>query len=619
MLTCVILFILICAGSSMMAGICNKRFEETMAFFLMSIVILLYMGGILNCLQLFWWIAVGICIILWMITLIHIVKNRQKFIRNFFTPAFILFAFIYFLFFIVQKNLLLLNWDEFSHWGFTAKSTFYFNRLGSLPGSQVMFKDYPPGAALFEYFWTKLTGFREGSLITSYSTLLVSMLIIGMRGINWKNLSRLFIYALLILPIPIIFYANAYSSVLIDPMLGVSFAYGMASLFFEEKFDLFVSVRTGFVCAFLLLLKSTGILSVFFILIFAVIDCLMKKKEQKSCLGLPMFLLFFIPIMVQISWKIHLKINNITSTFKISEVSPDKILASFTGNGPEYHKNVLIAFVEEILNKPVTTNFIPMTLWTYIALFILLSGIIIRFTPSSYERKRFFIMMLVMAVYGAIYLASLLAMYLFVFNEGQARMLVSFVRYTNVYHLSLLLFLMLTAFHYTKGNLNNYDLKLGIVSCFMCGVIAFAQVGNAFTAMVPAKEVANRKTILQNIEMVKKHTTVNDKLCLILQNTSGKDYFIIKYSLFPRYSDSYGSFSIGEKYSANDYYTMPMTPKEWRNGLLLRGFTHVYLYKADEKFFQQYGSLFYDVENAKESQLFRINPSAEAFLLEAVD
>lgn len=482
-----------------------------------------------------------------------------------------------------------------------------------------MFKDYPPGTALFQYFWLKLTGFKESSMITAYSIMILSMLMIGAHQITWKNWSRIIVYILLILPIPMIFYSNAYSAILIDPILGVTYAYGLASLFLAKRLDLFVSIRTGFALSFLIILKSTGLLSVVFILLYIIIKTLNNKNKKTNKNKLPYFILFSLPLIVQITWKIHLHVNKIAKTFKMEGISIGKVISTFTGNGPAYHKNVIISFIEAILNKPLTTNIISMTSWSYLILFILLSVIIIRFAPTIVEKKKFLLMLTSVYIYGFVYLISLLLMYLFVFNEKQGMMLVSFVRYMNVYNLSVLLLLMFVAFYYANGNQNKYDNRMGFVVVFMCVSLFFSQLGDALSTFIPRDEVANRKIISSNIQHVIKHTTVNDKICLILQNTSGKDYFIIKYSLFPRYSDSVSSFSIGMKYGPNDYYTTPITPDEWKNGLISRGFTHVYLYKVDDYFFEQYGVLFKDLEKIKKSKLFRVLPPENTFLLEVVE
>lgn len=115
MLMGLFIFILISSGSSIMASLGNKKFEETIASSIIGIILILYIGGILNYLELFMWFAVAICIFFWVISLFGMIKNYRVFIRNFFTPAFVAFIIIYFLLLIIQKNLLLLNWDEFSH------------------------------------------------------------------------------------------------------------------------------------------------------------------------------------------------------------------------------------------------------------------------------------------------------------------------------------------------------------------------------------------------------------------------------------------------------------------------------------------------------------------------
>lgn len=607
---------LACGASAAMATFYKRRFEETIAVSFMGISLMLYFGGLFNLLEGFFWMSVSFLIILWLICFIGMFKYSKNFFNYFITPGFIIFMCFFLLLIILQDNLLLLNWDEFSHWALTAKSTYYLNQLSSLPNTQVMFKDYPPGSALFEYFWVKFTGFKESSLVMAYSTLLLSMLIIGTKKISWKNWKRGIIYIVLILPIPLIFYANAYASILIDPLLGITFSYGLISLFIEERIDLFISFRTAITLSFLILLKSTGILGAVFILIFAYLDRQLNNKSYKKSAYL---ILFVFPIITQVSWKVHLYLNKVTATFYTDDAFINKVISCLLGRGPEYYKFVMISFIKAIFNKPLTDNVVEISLWTYIALFIFLSVMIMGLIHSTSEMKRYKLMISILFTYGIIYFLSVVIMYLFIFDEFQGKVLAAYVRYSNVYNLSILVILMLTAFNYANKDDVVFLKNRTKIIAFMCGIMVLSQLGNAFDSFIPQELVANRKLVTENIAVVEAHTQKEDRICLILQNTSGYDYFMIKYLLFPRYADSVGSFSLGIPYGTDDYYTKLLSVEEWKEGLLSQGFTYVYLYKSDDQFYKRFGSLFKDLDDVRDNKLFRVLDSSQTYLLEAVD
>lgn len=607
-----IVLFLICGISAAMAIYFRKRFEETIAMSFMVISLALYFGGLLNFLEGFFLVIVGLLVILWIVSLIGMMKDFNTFKQYFITPGFIIFLCFFLMLMILQENLLLINWDEFSHWALTAKSTYYTNQLGSMKGSQVMFKDYPPGSVLFEYFWVKFTGFKESVLVTAYSTLLLSMLIIGTKTINWNKWQRTLVYIILILPIPLIFYTNAYASILIDPLLGVTFSYGLISLLIEERMSLFSSLRTAITLSFLLLIKSTAILGVIFVLIYAFLDLRLKdiNSLHKHYHRKTYLVIVILPLMTQISWKIHLYLNHITATFPINALS---------GKAPHYYKSIIISFIEALFNKPLTEQFVDMSQWTYMALFIFLSVISLRFIHSAFEIKRYRLMISVLSVYGFFYFLSLLIMYLFIFDEYQGKVLAAYVRYSNVFNLSVFLVLVIVLFNYVyKDESKSIRSKQWIVG-IMCLVMVLSPIGEAFNSFLPRELVANRKAVEENITLVKTYTQREDKICLILQNSSGYDYFMIKYLLFPRYADSVGSFSLGIPYNTDDYYTKALTVQEWKNGLLSQDFRYVYLYKSDEQFFKKYGSLFKDIEAVKGKKLFRVLEPSQPYLLEAVD
>lgn len=80
-----------------------------------------------------------------------------------------------------------------------------------------------------------------------------------------------------------------------------------------------------------------------------------------------------------------------------------------------------------------------------------------------------------------------------------------------------------------------------------------------------------------------------DNIYFIAQNTAGYEYFMARYEYTPSHIIE-NEWSLGKKYSEEDIYTKNLTLEEFEKRL--RDSTYIYLYKIDESFNENYGSLF---------------------------
>ena len=71
-------------------------------------------------------------------------------------PQFAIFCCLCLFFFVSHINRGLSHGDEFSHWALTVKNMFFTDRLGCDAFSLTNYKEYPPAAAIFEFFSLKL-------------------------------------------------------------------------------------------------------------------------------------------------------------------------------------------------------------------------------------------------------------------------------------------------------------------------------------------------------------------------------------------------------------------------------------------------------------------------------
>jgi hypothetical protein len=79
------------------------------------------------------------------------------------------------------------------------------------------------------------------------------------------------------------------------------------------------------------------------------------------------------------------------------------------------------------------------------------------------------------------------------------------------------------------------------------------------------------------------------KTYLIWQGSTGLEFHLMAYELTPRLTNAW-CWTVGEKFTENDVWTCPLSPKEWADALA--DYEFVLIGHADEPFWTRYRSLF---------------------------
>lgn len=158
MFFCALIGIILISGSVFGVFIFGKKFEEILPITCMSIVLVLFLFGMVNRLRFGLYFVIITIIILYVISLIYFLKNRKckTYFNGFFSPAFLIFVILFIILYYANSGKLAVEWDEFSHWMDSIKAMTDLNDFVTNPASNSMFKTYPPGMAMFQYFFQKL-------------------------------------------------------------------------------------------------------------------------------------------------------------------------------------------------------------------------------------------------------------------------------------------------------------------------------------------------------------------------------------------------------------------------------------------------------------------------------
>lgn len=594
----IIIFAYLIIVSSALSILTKTTIGKTISSTIFITILLLYISGILGSLK-FGLVLCGLVFIVAIVILaIGFIKGTTKKLNYILTPALLIFT-LFFVFSWQSNSLRLLSsWDEFSHWGLTAKNMFYLDVLGSSSKATTYFKGYPPATALFQYFWSKLYGsFAEGNLFRATNILNFSLLL-PLFNIQRKNRSvaSYLLLVLILTMLPVAFYATFYSNTYVDATLGLLFSYILYTYFTSELTDGFSKVNIVLATSVLVLTKASGMgLAVIAFLIILIDYTVFRRKESLvKCLK------FLVPYFMTIllanqSWKLFLKLTKSKIAWDTSLVNLTNIFKLLKGEGQPYQYQTYESFIHKIMGEPFSPRLFNMTVFFWMAVSVMLSLYILHIAKSTEAYYRIKLSIIGIQVGALIYCLSLLVLYLYTYSVYEALNLASFDRYISTYLLGLFVYLIGLLIYYYDQTMEYKTHKRQLLITFF-SLLLFTNV-DAFASTFFVNGINKKKiTEMRNqfIPVEKARNEIEDKnsrVYFISQNTNGLDYWIARFTFTPLAINDNITWSLGEKYDEKDQWTKDISIKEWSNQLK-SDFDYVFIYRSDDAFKEKYGDLF---------------------------
>ncbi|MDO4572119.1 MAG: hypothetical protein Q4C13_02030, partial [Clostridia bacterium] len=247
----------------------RRRFEELLPAGMLGMVLFAYALGLLGALAAGVWIALGLGLLLGLSALALVLGGRRKFApERFFTPAFFCYAALLALSAFVSYGRAVWIWDECSHWAISVKSMVYARDFSTSPLSHILFRSYPPGLTIWQYFYQALHGlfsgkpFCEWLLYGAYNAFCFALLLPFLRLVTRKAraLSPLLCAALVLLPMCFFDAPYAmYESLYVDALLAILAAYAFYTFRFPGEGGPFVLLSRCLALAMLPLVKDSGL------------------------------------------------------------------------------------------------------------------------------------------------------------------------------------------------------------------------------------------------------------------------------------------------------------------------------------------------------------------------
>lgn len=220
---------------------------------------------------------------------------------------------------ILGSILHITHYDNFSHWALIVKNIFDLNALPG-DGSNITFKGYQPGSALFIYFVGLFTNRSESIMIIAHNYLLFSLFIPFIK--LSKNIKEIIISVLFYLFILLCSY-NGFNNLLVDTIISMSIINSFM-IIYENKDDISNAfIPLLIISIFMSLIKNVGI---GFALLNALIFLYISYKNKKFKKNLKYILILFGSIILTvILWYIHVYLvfgsNGMASKHSLSNAS----------------------------------------------------------------------------------------------------------------------------------------------------------------------------------------------------------------------------------------------------------------------------------------------------------
>lgn len=244
--------------------------------------IIMFFAGILNILKL---ASILLCISGIVIFIYHLVKKKIKF-KELITTNTIIFLVVILYLTLVTKNMHLLHYDNFSHWGLIIKTMFIKDALPNFEDTIIMFKDYQPGSAVFIYYIGLLLGKTESSMILGQNYLIASYffsLLIFTKNLKKDKIKSILSKLIILAGYLFILIGNIkFNDLLVDTLLSVMLIYSFVLMYYfkDDLKKAFIYILP--VSVYMFLVKNTGIVFVGFNCLGLLYLGIINKKFKKS-------------------------------------------------------------------------------------------------------------------------------------------------------------------------------------------------------------------------------------------------------------------------------------------------------------------------------------------------
>ena len=528
--------------------------------------------------------------------------------------------------------------DEF-FWGQFTKAIVDSNNFYTLKSAIFTPKmNYPPGIALYQYYFLHFSHYAESALYFSQGTIMLSALALIFDLIA-KNLKNILSIGLAI-ACTTVYFGPGLLSLMNDQVLGTLFASTVLASFFVLRSNKSKLLLLSAILV-LPLIKSTGTVLALTAVLAISLDLiitnsnLFRKREKRFNKAVFILIIVFglTAILPLKSWDLYLKRQGGEATPPIPSIN--QIRNAFSDNASERQRLTIKNFKGALISMPmnqqegepvsdypayklylkattaVSRPALPILAWLSIITLLLAATF---YYQTSRERVSTLALYFSLLAGLSAFLLLHFITYLFYFSDYEAVNLASMNRYISAYFLALALVAIGSVAFFIKENpKKSAPLKTVAGAIFIYLLIFHTPPLTRLIVppqMMAASTNAVREKTKEFSDYINAHTESTSKVWVIYQNTNGWECMMIRYDIAPRIMNT-NNWSLGSKYGPNDVWTNALPAAEFVRLIQEDSYDYIFLAKVDENFWSHYEELFENPAEAKLHRLFKIQRTAD--------
>ena len=452
----VIVFGLVLMAGGVFAGVYLRcDFADALPLSVMGIILTLYLSGFFGALKAGVFLVLGIALVLWILSGVRLIreKSAKDFLLKRFGAEGVYFVIIYIILVVLNVGRLAWHYDELSHWMTSVKAMVNIDDFAANPAAAATFGSYPPGMALFEYFFAKLHNILDGAALFSewrpYAAFQIFSFTLFFPALKrlkynriWKGI--LFAAAMLVL---MVMYPDVFAGTLIDPVMCAMAGAGFVYLFICKDIPLpEKTVYTGMLCALLVLMKDAGLFFGAFVAVaFAVYVLAERTKTKKWKSPIVSTIPLLAALAAKGSWKLVLNRFQTPIAFSQPLRIGEFLKIFFVGGDTTYRQETVDLFKAAMTNTGIYKLHEGITTSYLIALIVLLAGLAgltVLWIRKTKETRKTVWLSVILGLQTVLYVFFLPAVYISKFSEYESSILACFDRYIRIGYLPLLLVLV---------------------------------------------------------------------------------------------------------------------------------------------------------------------------------
>lgn len=620
----------------------RRRFEEIVALAILFEGIILYIFGMMEQLVLGLNIVYIIAIIAFGM-FVFFFNKKELSMKDIISTGMILYLVFLTIIILANHGEWLAKRDDMRHWGIAVRDMYYYNSYAKHVNSTVILARYLPFAALIEWAFVYVNGaFSEDILLVAYQVMMLSVIIIFAKPLCKGNIIRRITPVLVAMVcIPIIFYNDISSFIMVDPLQMMLLAY-VILCYYKDGLSKFNMVRMLCALTALTLIKDIGLvlaaMAIFIIFMDGLLEKIRERKWKAKMMIFPMTCMIIVLISYA-SWQVYLSIpikaqigQDVVHTEKtkeeiedvavdnavnISGISVEGILKILQGNGEEYQYEVTKKYLTELFDGE-SYKFAGIK-FSFVDLLLMISFCILSLVYFGYWRKNKAKMM---TFAGVIVLASvgicvfLQLAYWFTFNMYEALELTSMQRYLGTYICAML---MVTFYLiYEIDNKENNKLREYIIYILSFFMIISMPVNGILVRNNDIEWYATEDVIYGHddiADILKSVAKRGEKVQFICQGSSGYSEYIFRQKICPLVSyHTYWNIVSSEEL-AKSQETHTSLEGEYNTGVVispevyeewLRQHEYLVLFHIDEEFIKSYGNILKSDSPLEDGSVYKI-------------